>query len=63
MSKTQEQILKAETAHEVFVWLKEDASHQTPEVFAYLDKLRKKEFETSIPDYDPNIHYDLAKRK
>lgn len=67
MSKTKEEILQAKTAHEVFEWLKEDESHQVPEVFAYFDMLRKKEFEKSVIEvfgsYDPDMHYDFFEKR
>lgn len=63
--KTKEEILKAETAHEVLEWLKALPREQVDEeVCQHFNVLAAKEFEERIgPDFDPEMHYDFLTPK
>ena len=57
--KPKEDILKAKTAKEVLVWIKENPELFDEEVGEYFNELVRKEFRARIPDYDPDTHYDF----
>ena len=62
--KNKEEILKAETAHEVLEWMKATPAPHPPEVAEYFNFLAAKELREYIgPDYDPEMHYDIPRRK
>ena len=62
--KTKEEILRATTSHEVLEWMKATPPPHPPEVAELWNKLLAKEFEEYIgPDFDPEMHYDIPRRK
>ena len=62
--KNKEEILKSETAHEVLEWMKATPAPHPPEVAEYFNFLAAKELREYIgPDYDPEMHYDIPRRK
>ena len=62
--KTKEEILQANTSAEVLRWLQALPPPHPPEVAEYFNYLAAKELREYIgPDYDPETHYDIPKRK
>lgn len=56
--KTKEEILKAQTAREVFEWIQTQPGKVDVEVAKCFDTLRLEEFKARHPNYDPNMHYE-----
>ena len=63
--KTKEEILKAEKSSDVWRWIVAVPDELVDEeVCQYFSFLREKEFREYIgPDYDPETHYDIPRRK
>ena len=64
--KTKEEILKAKKSSDVWRWIVSAPSplDSDPDVLEYFEELREKEFREYIgPDYDPEMHYDIPRRK
>ncbi|MEY8233612.1 hypothetical protein AALA82_18655 [Oscillospiraceae bacterium 50-16] len=63
--KTRDEILKAETAKEVLLWIQSAPDELVDEeVCQYFNFLAAKELREYIgPDYDPEMHYDIPRRK
>ncbi len=53
-----EKVMKMQTAHEVFAWIKAHEDQVDEEIGAHLNRLIREEFIRRIRNYDPNVHYD-----
>ena len=57
--KTKEEILMAKTAKEVLAWIQAHPDQVDDKGGEYFNVLARKEMESRVPDYNPDIHYDF----
>lgn len=59
MEISKEEILNATRSGDVLHWMQDHPDEDLTEVAKHFNELCRKEFISSIPNYDPDMHYEV----